>query len=55
MAVLMMLLMMGVITLFATAETNIDSIVMQSTDYDCGSTALATVLNNLGINPQSWK
>jgi predicted double-glycine peptidase len=46
----MMLLMMGVITPFATAETNIDSIVMQSTDYDCGSTALATVLNNLGIN-----
>jgi len=32
------------------AETDIDEIVMQSTSYNCGPAALATVLNNIGIN-----
>jgi predicted double-glycine peptidase len=32
------------------AETDTESLVMQSTSYNCGPAALATVLNNLGVN-----
>jgi uncharacterized protein len=50
MAILLMVLMIGLTPAFAAAETNTASIVMQSTNYNCGPAALATVLNNLGIN-----